>query len=245
MKTKMIKFTVVVLGALVVLECPVPSYASPMSIRDEIIGNLNQIENLGRHEFDVDVRGTVVTLDGFVSSSSDKVRVETIARQAHGVSEVVDKLAVNGPSAVVQNEAAKRIRDSVKARSHLKGYQMEINQIENEIVISGAVSTSADKLEIGSIASGLAEGRAVSNLLVVQGAKEVPDNVLREKIASALKNEGVPGLNTVDFTVSNGIASFTGEVQGHRDIDRILSIALMIDGVRSVRSDVKIVKSAT
>jgi hypothetical protein len=33
---------------------------------------------------------------------------------------------------------------------------------------------------------------------------------------------------------------FSGQLKNHREIDRMLSIALMVEGVKSVRSEVKI-----
>lgn len=214
--------------------------ANPFIIKEEISDKLDAVKDFGQHEFEVDVRGRTVTIDGFVSSEADKQRVEKIARSTEGVDRIVNNLRVTGPSVVMNSDVARRIRDSLKARENLKNYQLEITQEGNNIILAGEAANEGDRQLIGSVANSQAQGLTVQNKLRIRVVPELPDATVQQSVLAALKSEGVSGLDTVTLSTNQGIVHFAGQVNNHREIDRILSIALMVDGVKSVRSSVKI-----
>jgi osmotically-inducible protein OsmY len=198
-----------------------PSFADSRSIRNNIVSRLEQNKNLGRHEFEIDVRGAVVSFDGFVSSETDKRLVERVALETRGVAKVVNRLVVDGPGHEDLSGLAKQIRDAIKARSHIRGYKVDINQVNGEIVLEGYVSSVGDRLEIGSLAIRLAGAINVLNKLTVNGPNRIEDAVIRQNIEAALQAEQVTGVDAVTFEVKDGIVNFSGQVVNHRDIDRV------------------------
>lgn len=161
------------------------AYAGPSDIRNKIITRLDAMKDLGAHEFDVDVRGDRVLLEGYVSSRADKERVVQVARETKGVDTIEVRLEIRPPQS---------------------------NQIAMALPPQAPAPT---------------------------------DNEVTDRVIAALKSENVSGLAAVSISTLDGVVRFAGELQNHREIDRMLSIALMIDGVRSVRSDVKLVKPIT
>ena len=176
---KLLEF-VLLLGFIVLTLSVSYAYATPSTIRDRIITQLDGMKDLGRHEFYVDVRGSRVLLEGYVSSQSDKDKVIQVARTTKGVETIESKLEIRPP---------------------------QTNQIAK-----------------------------------VAPAPPPSDSDVTNRVIEALKGENVAGLSNVSISTVDGVVRFAGQLQNHREIDRMLSIALMVEGVRSVRSEVKLEK---
>lgn len=219
-----------------------PAFANPNKITNDIDEALNKMAYSGRHDFDVEVKSGVVTFEGFVSSTEDRNKVEKIALAIDGVKKVVNRLNVLGGSVVSSSPVAKTIRDRIKADPSIKNYTLNISHKENNILLTGNVIAQADKEKIFSIAYSVAPNTNIQNNLRVITKLSVPDSEINEKVLAALKTEGVSGVDTVVVDTQAGVVKFSGQVKNHRDIDKMLSLALMVEGVQSVRSEVQIGK---
>lgn len=209
---------------------------------DDIQTAVDRVKYSGRHEFEIDVRGGKVTFSGFVSSSKDKASVEKAALNVRGVREVVNNLKVLSGSIVSNSEVAKLIRDRIKADGTIRNYELNIEQDGNLITLSGDVDSSADKDHILSIAREAARGNTIQNDLIVKVKPVIPDGEINERVWNALRAEAVPGLDGVALDTREGVVIFTGQVKNHREIDKILSVTLMVEGVKNVKSEVQILQ---
>src|SRR5262249_8682747 len=63
------------------------------------------------------------------------------------------------------------------------------------------------------------------------------DSELVARVQDALSTSGEVNTGGLIITASEGVVSFQGNRQNHEDIDRILSIALMVPGVRDIKSE--------
>lgn len=84
-----------VYGLFVALLLSQASCATPYRIRDDIDKRLLTVENLGKHEIDIGISGSKVTLNGYVGSYDAKQRVVDAVKSIEGVTEVKDNLAVS------------------------------------------------------------------------------------------------------------------------------------------------------
>lgn len=214
--------------------------ANPFTITNDVDLVLKDMQYSGRHEFEVSVKGNTVTVDGFVSTADDRARVERAVRSVNGVSVVVNNLKLVGASAISTSNTGKIIRDRIKADPSIKNYTLDIEHLGNNITLTGEVDLPADKSKIFNIAYNVAPDANIQNDLKVKNQASASDFDVNEKVMAALKTEGVKGLETVVVETNEGIVKFSGQVKNHRDIDQMLSIALMIEGVKSVRSEVKV-----
>ena len=75
-------------------------------------------------------------------------------------------------------------------------------------------------------------------------ADSVPDTTLGEKVRQALLNEH--GLNPRDLqvTAQNGVVTLSGKVDEKSDQERMMLVAMSVDGVRSVVSNLVVDRPA-
>lgn len=208
-------------------------------VTEEIDRVLNLIPYAGRHEFNVDVRNGVVTIDGFVSSTQDEKRVISALRNVSGVRQVINKLQIQERSAVSTAHEAKTIRDHIKSEEALRNYSLDIRQSVSTITLSGVVDSEADRELIHSIARKAAPAFSVQNDITVRATYLPSDSEITNRVLQALRSESIPNLENISIETRDGVVHFAGEARNQREADRILSIALMVDGVKSIRSDLK------
>ena len=66
------------------------------------------------------------------------------------------------------------------------------------------------------------------------------DAELEKSIVIAIEAAEGIRMDTVKVSVQDGVATFSGHVKNHREIDRILADALMVEGVQDIRSNVTV-----
>lgn len=66
------------------------------------------------------------------------------------------------------------------------------------------------------------------------------DQAIKDRVISAIRSDPDIQFKDVNVQVRNGVAEFSGTVQNHEQIDAMLSQALMVNGVRDIRSNVNI-----
>jgi len=147
------------------------------------------------------------------------------------------------------------IRDEISAElDKLQGlgrYEIDIDARHGVVTLSGQVASPAVKNTIGQIASNTKGVTNVVNDLQINPAfapreprvegramyKTIPtDGDISRRVESALQAESGISLRGLEISSRNGVVTLSGAQPSFRDIDRILSIALMVDGVKDVQS---------
>ncbi|MCO6432512.1 MAG: BON domain-containing protein [Deltaproteobacteria bacterium] len=216
------------------------SCSTPMRIRDNVHDRLHALEGLGKHEIEVEVRGNDVALEGYVSSFDDKERVVSAVKGASGVDEIIDNLTVTGERAGLRENAVVRaIHDQIKAKLTNTSYSIDVIQKDGTVYLRGETQSESDKKAAQEAAQHVAGDLKIINEIRVR-TESISDSQITQNVLGALQSEQAPGLEGVSLSTIEGVVHVKGAVKNHREIDRILSIALMVPGVKSVRSDVKI-----
>lgn len=228
----------VLLPLLVVSAVPRPVFAQSRVIRDNIVAELERYPTLGAHDISIDARYDTVTLDGTVASRESRALVEKIAAHQPGVHQVINRLEVQSLAVPSTNpELAQEIKAAL-ARSHeARDYSVSIMVQGDQVTLSGDAETAADRDTIGRIAGQVPGVHRVTNKIAVRVG--LSDEEISQRIRAALASDPQVNLQSVQVQVRNGIATFTGTTHNHRETDRILSIAIMVPGVRDIRSDIK------
>lgn len=230
-------------AALVGVGCAMSSSRTESAaIRQTIIDRIDHAPDFGPHEITVEARDGHVMIEGTVGSERDRTTVEDIARTTAGVKEVTSNIGVRPRLGTLYVETVpverirQRIRESLGAN---KQFDLQIESRGGVVKLRGLVPTGADR-------------RAV-----VQAIREIPgvtrvndadvslyimpsDRELESRIRSAFYTDNIPGADNVTIAVNDGIATLAGVRSTHGEIDRILSVATMVDGVKSVRSDFRL-----
>jgi hyperosmotically inducible periplasmic protein len=214
------------------------SEASESRITEEIRANLEKVA-LGSHEIQIDDDRGLVTLRGFVTSEADVTRVLQAARSVKGVSRVENELEIR-PSAVGRRQSpiAARIRRAFADEPPSGDYSVEIDDTGDAIVLRGEARTEEQATRLVRAARGAAEGRPVINEISISQGSTDQDLALR--VRNTLEKEAQINLSGIEITASDGIVTFSGTRRESRLIDQILSSALMVEGVKSVRSQMKV-----
>jgi hyperosmotically inducible periplasmic protein len=115
-------------------------------------------------------------------------------------------------------------------------YDIKVNVSGGRLTLNGTVASAVDIERLDRIARGIEGVKEVDNRL--QAPAPLSDEQLRAKILEALAREPEMDTSGVEISVKDGVAYFTGSVPNHRKIDRILATAVMVDGVKDIRSSV-------
>jgi hyperosmotically inducible protein len=139
---------------------------------------------------DVDTRDRVVTLTGEVSSAAEEARALRIAREARGVTRVIDKLAVVDESEALPTTGDEdatatepgtgdllagdaRITSRVKAKllgdPDIAGFRINVDTQDGVVTLTGTVGTQAEKTQALERAREVVGAAAVRDRLIVEG----------------------------------------------------------------------------
>ena len=189
------------------------------------------------HDIDIELRYGVCVLEGTVSSERDRAVVEGIARAHPSVRELRNDLVV-GPVAVRDSKGiASSIDGALSQDGHLKGYSIQVTAQGGIATLRGVVDHEADRDRIEHLAADTPGVLQVRSFLTVR--PRLGDDALGAKLRTALGNEAALTSGAITAHVEEGVAVFRGTAEDHRTIDRLLSVALMVEGIQDVRSEVR------
>lgn len=208
--------------------------ASQLSNR--VRDNLDELK-LEAHQITIEDRNRHITLSGSVSSQLDKTRIEIATAHTEGVRSVDNLLRVS--SAGASGELATEIRDRIANSHSISDYRITVSTSQDRVTLKGTVRTHPEADEIERIARESAGVRSIDNQLIVWAHpnRSLP---LIERVRRSLLREADIDLSTIIITERDGVLTFHGRVTNHIALDRILSHTLMIEGVKDVRSEVKV-----
>lgn len=221
-----------------------PLFAADSStIRREIFEKVDEASDFGPYDLEIDARAGRVVLEGTVASQNSRQLLEQYAWASRGVSEVDNRVVVDREKASQAKETAAQsrqlataVRSGLQAREDLDTYNVNIRVSGARVVLEGTVSRAEDiaKIERSTLATPGVE--SVSNQITVARARGTGDLELAARVRSALASTPDLTADDLDISADNGIVTITGMREDHRVRDRILSIALNVDGVRDIRS---------
>lgn len=217
-----------------------PTYSYAINSDQELVNRIEESLNsvpLSAHEFEIASRFGNITLNGYVSSNADKDRVEAFVANIEGVNKLNSKLKVKDTRASA-NLAGGNTHCPIFKTPPLKS-KGEVTFLcqGDTITVNGVVGSSEDRIRLkDAIAASNPDANIVMNAEI---AGRPSDEALQATLDQALAKEGRISEN-VTYFVEDGIAYFRGSVSHHTEIDAMLATANMIDGLRDVRSDVRV-----
>jgi|GEM_PF-1615589 len=221
-----------------------PAWAGFQSVRDAIIAELGAQPNFGAHDIDIYARAGFVRLSGKVSSAGDRELVESIARRQPGVTTVQNDLEV-APSKLYEPPSvlATRVRSNLLASQLPGGYNISLSVSGSKVKLSGQAATQQEKELIEQIVRGTSGVTEVVNELTLGpmgiASGRLADDIVAQKVREAWSADPRIDTHNLQVSVKDGIATIRGTTKNHRETDRILAVALMADGVRDIKSELR------
>ena len=227
--------------SIITFTYPITSYADSERIRNQISERLDQAKDLGRHNVDIEVRWGTVTLTGEVASPSARQRIEDIVTTVLGVDKVVNQLQVQGANPVVSKSDAVAQRIAQRAQREIRDerFTLQVEERPGEVVLKGGTDTLAAAQIIRVIAEQEAPGMQVRNQLQVR-EELLTNDQLRQRVLQALASESLIRSEDLDIQANNGVVTIKGVRPNHREVDRILSVVVMVEGVKDVKSQLRL-----
>jgi osmotically-inducible protein OsmY len=202
----------------------------------------------------------VVTLSGTVSNYLDKHALERIAARIIGVRSVVNRIVVDSLP-VDDRQLQASIRQRLSHISSAAGRNVDVTVHDGVVTLSGSVASYAGSRQAERIAREVRGVRKLNNQLrVFDSAPAVPDDQLRDAIASTLANDGYLAGYQLEISVAEGVVTLSGDlpslflkqravnqarsVAGVSDVDdqMITDSQVLLQPVVGMRSDAELIK---
>jgi osmotically-inducible protein OsmY len=223
---------------------------SARRIADSIVESV-RARSIGKYSLEVEVGGNAfrsselkkgeVRLRGQVNSIENFNTVEEIARKTDGVTSVYNELEIipelkgHELNKIELSGTASSILEKIKTLPGLRLYSLKVYTEGKNIFVQGEVDSRRDKDSIDKILEPYTSEYIVHNTLSFK--LEIPDERIRQNIIRALKESRDVNTEGLIITVQKGIATFSGKRKNHREVDQILSIALMVEGVKGIKTE--------
>lgn len=194
--------------------------------------------HLGKHSIETHYRSGKLTVTGYVTSEKERTKVISELTKLHGISSVEDKLTVepNGSSGSDTSVTLRRaVLDGIRGLKGLGVYSIEVRPGPQGIMLMGTAANEADKNRIeGAAKQVLGDTRFESKITV---APQPSKSELANRVLAALKKEDAIDLTGVSVRAEGSTVTISGAKSNHEEIDQILSVANMVDGVKEVKSE--------
>ena len=164
-------------------------------------------------DIDVDTNNAVVTLTGTVPTASARTRAVAIAKATDGVQRVEDKLRVAPAATGMAGSDARESETAAREAGREAG---------------------AEAREAAGDARGTARETAGTT------GRAVTDGWIKSKIYAQFIVEDALENSEIDVDVRRGAVTLNGTVRDQADIARAAAVAKTIDGVTSVRNNLKV-----
>lgn len=228
------------------------AWADASRIKDNILQKVRSSE-LGNHEVEVIVgRGYFpfsgegmpkgeVRLEGTVESDEDRRFIAQVAQAQPGVAMVDNRLKVQetarammAPLPSNQGNLAERVSEQIEKIEPSDSYEVQVEQQGKTVVLKGTVGGEVDRERIVAAARETRGVFAVVDQITVK--PPFSDEELRSRVLRALSSVDLSSVEGFALRISEGKAVFEGDANNHYVIDRILALALNVQGVSGIES---------
>lgn len=205
-----------------------------ISLRQDVLDELEFEPSLDAAHIGVAVEDGVVTLSGHVSSYAQKIAAEKAIQRVHGVRAVAEELQVRYPNdkKVADDEIAQRALAIIAWDATVPDNQVKVKVEKGWVTLSGEVGWQYQRSAAEQAVRKLSGVRGVTNLLAVRPQIEASD--VRRHIEGALKRSAEVEAEGIRVQVEGGKVKLTGRVQNWHERNVVERAAWAVPGVHSV-----------
>ncbi|MBZ0059216.1 molecular chaperone OsmY [Leclercia adecarboxylata] len=139
-----------------------------------------------------------------------------------------------------------KVKAALVDADDIKSTDISVETDKNVVTLSGFVESQAQAEKAVSVAKGVEGVKSVSDKLHVRDGKEqsakgyAGDAATTSEIKAKLLADDIVPSRHVKVETTDGVVQLSGEVESKAQSDRAESIAKAIDGVKSVKNDLKV-----
>lgn len=205
-----------------------------ISLRQDVLDELEFEPSLDAAHIGVAVEKGVVTLTGHVSSYAQKIAAEKAVQRVQGVRGVAEELQVRYPNdkKVADDEVAQRALAIIAWDATVPDDQVRVKVEKGWVTLSGEVGWQYQRASAEQAVRKLSGVRGVTNLLGVRPQIEASD--IRRHIEGALKRSAEVEAEGIRIDVEGGKVKLSGKVQNWHERNVVERAAWAVPGVHSV-----------
>ncbi|WP_024173373.1 molecular chaperone OsmY [Escherichia coli] len=138
-----------------------------------------------------------------------------------------------------------KVKAALVDHDNIKSTDISVKTDQKVVTLSGFVESQAQAEEAVKVAKGVEGGTSVSDKLHVRDAKEgsgkgyAGDTATTSEIKAKLLADDIVPSRHVKVETTDGVVQLSGTVDSQAQSDRAESIAKAVDGVKSVKNDLK------
>lgn len=133
------------------------------------------------------------------------------------------------------NRVVDQVLRSIRGEIPNARYNIKVTDLGDSVLLEGEVDSEGTRREMARVAHAAAS-KPVRDELRVRPAPS--DSQIAERVRGALQQDYPQLANRVQVEVRNGVAYLSGDLGNHREVDELLSTALMVEGVTDIKSDI-------
>lgn len=138
-----------------------------------------------------------------------------------------------------------KVKAALVDHESIKSTDISVKTDQKVVTLSGFVESQAQAEEAVKVAKGVEGVTSVSDKLHVRDSKETSvkgyagDTAITSEVKAKLLADDIVPSRKVKVETTEGVVQFSGTVDSQAQSDRAESIAKAIDGVKSVKNDLK------
>ncbi|HAZ54232.1 MAG TPA: BON domain-containing protein [Franconibacter helveticus] len=139
-----------------------------------------------------------------------------------------------------------KVKAALVDDENIKSTDISVETEKNVVTLSGFVESQAQAEEAVKIAKGVEGVKSVSDKLHVRDGKDqsvkgyAGDAATTSEIKAKLLADDIVPSRMIKVETTDGVVQLSGTVESQKQSDRAESIAKAVDGVKSVKNDLKV-----
>jgi osmotically-inducible protein OsmY len=214
---------------------------SDITLRQNILDELEFEPSIDAANIGVAVDGGVVTLTGHVGSYAEKVAAERVVLHVKGVRAVAQEIEVRYPESkkTADDEIAKRALNIIAWDTTIPDDKIQVKVQNGLITLSGEVKWNFEKIAAENAVRKLSGVVGVVNLITVHPHVDALN--VKHRIEEALKRNAEVDAGGISVGVSGGKVTLEGKVRAWHERDVAERAAWAAPGVTTVEDRLTII----
>jgi osmotically-inducible protein OsmY len=209
-------------------------------LKSDVLAELKWEPSVNVADIGVQVQEGAVTLNGSVTSYSEKWNAVRAARRVVGVTAIADDIAVKVPSSMLRTDGdiAAAAANQIKWSSSVPAGAAKITVREGWITLEGEMEWWYQKNAAETAVQYLAGVKGVSNQITIKPKLKAVD--IESSIRTAFERNGQLDADAVEVETSGNKVTLRGQVRNYAERDEAERVAWAAPGVFSVENKLKV-----